>query len=164
VNPVRFERGTIDIDIEIEIFTVDPAHDRDKKGDSLQQLELSTECLPDESVALVLGNVYGGVTLVSFTNNQDGEQTLFADVQLTHIVMNDSPLPAILTSARIDSFFSGPGQEQITSPEPMDKFETNILLTENRLLNLREEEGQTFVFGLTTTGMADASGRLEVGV
>jgi hypothetical protein len=157
-NPAGFSEGTIDIDV----FTVDP-DEEDSKGDRLQQLELSTECLnpSDPGEVLVLGNGYGGVTFSAFTSVLDGEQTIFAEVQVSYIAANDGPLPAILSSGIVDSFFSGPGQELIATPESLDRFESKTLLVEKKQVNLRDEQGRTLVFGLFTQGTADTSGMVE---
>jgi hypothetical protein len=76
------------------------------------------------------------VTLSAFTSVLDGEQTIFAEVQVSCIAANDGPLPTILSSGIVDSFFSGPGQELITTPESLDKFESKTLLGEKKQVNL----------------------------
>jgi hypothetical protein len=109
------------------------------------------------------------VTLTALTTVLDGERSIFVEVQVSYIVVNDGPLPAILSSGVVDSlFFSGPGQELIGTPESLDKFESSkTLLVETKQVNLQDELAprfppfQPFVFGLFTQGTADTSGMVE---
>jgi hypothetical protein len=150
-NPSGFSRGAI----KIEIFASD-ADGKDNKGDKLQTVELSPEC---DVPVLVLGNEYGGVTLAAFENDQDGLQTLYAEVQITYSISNPAVFDAFVTSAIISSFFSGPGQEFVSgAPLRVERFDDTTLLTESSLLNLREAAGKApFVFGVNVQGVADTS-------
>jgi hypothetical protein len=153
-NPTGFDRGRI----EIEIFAFN-ADKKENKGGRLQTVEVSIECDEPE---LVLGNEYGGVTLVAFENDQDGLQTLYAEVQIAYSISNPAVFDALVTSAIVSSFFSGPGQQFISgAPLRVERFDDTTLLTESRLINLEEAAGQpAFVFGFNVQGVADTSAQL----
>jgi hypothetical protein len=107
---------------------------------------------------LVLGNDYGALTLTSFENDQDGLQSLFAEVQIVYAVSNPSVVGAIINSAIASSFFSGTGQQLIPSPLTIERFEDVTLLTETMILNLQEASAiPGYVFGMNVQGVTDNS-------
>jgi hypothetical protein len=155
-NPSGFTRELIDIRIE----TVEPGNNGDNRGDRFQDVEIDIRCLEPEissdEGALVLGNDYGALTLTSFENDQDGLQSLFAEVQIVYAVSNPSVVGAIINSAIVSSFFSGSGQQLITSPLTLERLSDRTLLTESKVLNLQNEsESGPFVFGINVAGVAD---------
>jgi hypothetical protein len=157
-NPIGFSGE----DLVIEIETVDINDKGENRGDRLQSVDISVLCnLAGQNAIIVLGNEFGGVTLTAFTSKDEdvGEQSLFVTVQMTYTIENPAVFDAFLNSAILSSFFSGPGQQLITSPQRIDKRENLNLLTEETLLDLREAVLQpAYVFGLDIRGEAINSG------
>jgi hypothetical protein len=82
-------------------------------------------------------------------------------VQIAYSISNPAVFDALVTSAIVSSFFSGPGQQLIPAPLRVERFDDTTLLSESRLINLEEAAGQpAFVFGFNVQGVADTSAQL----
>ncbi len=89
-------------------------------------------------------------------NDQDGLQSLFAEVQIVYAVSKPSVFGAILHSAIASSFLSGIGQQLMTSALSLERFSDLTILTESKVLHLQNEsKSGSFVFGLNVRGVAD---------
>ena len=146
-NPSAFSRDKL----EIDIYVYDPLED-DNRGDRLQTEQIKFECEEDPE-ALILGKDYGAMKLTYFESERDGVQSLYATIQLTYSVENDSVFDAVISSAVKSSFFSG-SEELVPGNQPIARFEEVQLFRETEVLNLEEAAEQLvgYVFGLVVEG------------
>ena len=148
-NPTGFRQDRLDI----EIYVYDPT-DKNNRGDRLQRERINPSCTVNE---LELGKEYGASTLTSFTDEANGQQALYATVEISYLIQNDSVFPAIAESGIVSSFFSGPNQEKIRNELEVDRFDILSLFTETQTLEL-EAASQApvgFIFGLQLSGRVD---------
>jgi hypothetical protein len=142
--------------ITITIYTVDPA--TGGPGIVLQQIrDIRTECDGQLGRDLTLLQNYGALQLVSFTNPDQGTQSIIELLSVSYTVINEGALTATVASA----VKSVPGTveelladgEQLLGPGALLRFEDNVTV------NLSEQSGETIVFNLFTSGRGTASGR-----
>jgi hypothetical protein len=148
-NPTGFRQDRLDI----EIYEYDPT-DKDNRGARLQRERINPSCVVNE---LELGRDYGASKLTSFTDEANGQQSLFATVEVSYFIQNDSVFPAILESGIVSSFFSGPNQQKVRQEQQIRRFDTVSIFREEQILDL-EEASQSplgFIFGLVIEGRVD---------
>ena len=149
-NPSGFSRNQI----KIEIYLYDPTED-DNRGDRLQRERIEPLC-EDNPESLTLGTDYGAMKLTFFQSERDGIQSLYATVQLTYTIENDSVFDAVISSAVKSSFFSG-SEELVPGNQAIGRFEEVEIFQESQTLNLEEASQAVigFLFGLVVEGRRD---------
>jgi hypothetical protein len=153
--------GFLDDTLNVAIYLAAPSK-KDGKGSTVQEFDLDVQCLTtatNEAPSLVLGRDYGPLKLISFTTEQDGRQDSVAELQIIYRAENQGIFPAFVSSAIVDSFFSGLGQEQIngTAVLAIPRFDSIILFTEKVSIDLRTNMSQPILFGLRLEGEAGTS-------
>ena len=116
----------------------------------------------DSGGDLELGRSYGAMTLTSFTTRQNGQQSLSAEIQISYTITNSGMVDAIVQSAIVRSFFSGPSQERFPTPEKIPRNGRISLEPDRQVLDLREaSQLPSYLFGLELRGKADTQAGLS---
>ena len=152
-NPTGFTAGTVTITTStIATTTKGPG-----AGTTLQTVTIPTSCTGS---GLTLAQAYGAYTLLSYTAGGT-EYATYATVRISYSIGNASPFKAFITSGIISSFFSGPNQQQFTSPTLIGAGGNINVFSEEQTINLADASQQpAFVFGFNVTGVADNKGGL----
>jgi hypothetical protein len=139
--------------IEIVIQTVDfDEAEEVNSGEELQRLSLPTACLAEPAQTWVVGFDYGALRLDQYTSDIDGIQSAFATVLLNYVISNPGAFGATMTSAILDSGFSGAGQQVLAEPSTVAPRSRLQLSSESMTLDLVATAGTTYDFALSATG------------
>jgi hypothetical protein len=144
-------------EIQISISTVSASGG---VGTLLQTSEMSVACRQEDALALL--KTFGHLQLTGFKNPEMGSQQVYADLELTYVVMNDDRrLDALLTWALTDSPFAGVGDEVVSTNDPkrpMGPGDTEKFL-ETITLNLAAAIGKRFDIFFEIKGEGFFSGK-----
>jgi hypothetical protein len=151
---IRVSQG-LTRDITVTISTVDLA--TGGPGTELQQVTgIRTECEGQLGRDLTLLTNYGAMRLVSFSNPEQGTQSILEELAVTYTVRNEGVLAATVTSAvrtvpgTVELLTDG---EQLLSPDAVLRFEDTVTV------NLSEQSGETVRFDLFAAGRGTVSSR-----
>jgi len=150
--------------LDIVIQTVDFDEEAEENnGETLQTLSLSTDCLPEPGQTWVIGSDYGAMRLVQYTSDLDGIQSAFASILMNYAISNPGAFGATITSAVLNSGFTGPDQQLLVEPTVVGARSRLQLASESMTLDLIAASGTTVEFALSVAGSTDNSAALPCG-